>query len=171
MAKPFTLYKLIILYMLNEVDFPLTNSQISEFILEKEYTNYFHLQQAFSELVDSNLLEERTIRNSTYYYLTELGKTTLSYFNNEISDAIKGEIQSFLQEKGCELKETTVANADYYQSSSQDFRVRCRLKELGTDMLDFTVTVPTKEAAEEICRQWSRKHLEVYEYLMDTLLN
>ena len=96
MAKPFTLYKLIILYMLNEVDFPLTNSQISEFILEKEYTNYFHLQQAFSELVDSNLLEERTIRNSTYYYLTELGKTTLSYFNNEISDAIKGEIQSFL---------------------------------------------------------------------------
>ena len=57
MAESLTLYKLIILYMLNEVDFPLTNSQISEFILEKEYTNYFHLQQAFSELVDSNLLE------------------------------------------------------------------------------------------------------------------
>lgn len=30
MAKSFTLYKLIILYMLNKVDFPLTNSQISE---------------------------------------------------------------------------------------------------------------------------------------------
>lgn len=28
MAKSFTLYKLIILYMLNKVDFPLTNSQI-----------------------------------------------------------------------------------------------------------------------------------------------
>ena len=30
MAKSFTLYKLIILYMLNKVDFPLTNSQISD---------------------------------------------------------------------------------------------------------------------------------------------
>ena len=40
-----TLYKLIVLYMLNKVNFPLTNTQLSEFILEKEYTNYFTLQQ------------------------------------------------------------------------------------------------------------------------------
>lgn len=32
------LYKLMVLYMLNKVDFPLTNSQISEFILDKGYT-------------------------------------------------------------------------------------------------------------------------------------
>ena len=51
MAKSFTLYKLIILYMLNEVDFPLTNSQISEFILDEGYTNYFKLQLALSELL------------------------------------------------------------------------------------------------------------------------
>ncbi len=171
MAKPFTLYKLIILYMLNEVKEPLTNSQISEFILEKEYTSYFHLQQAFSELIESRLLEEKTVRNSTYYYLTEQGRTTLSYFNTEISNTIKGEIQAFLQEKGRELKETTVTLADYYKSTNQDYHVRCQIKERGADMLDFTITVPTKEAAEEICRQWPGKHLEIYEYLMDHLLN
>ena len=33
--------------MLNQVDFPLTNSQISEFILDKGYTTYFKLQQNF----------------------------------------------------------------------------------------------------------------------------
>ena len=47
MAEPFTLYKLIILYMLDRVDFPLTNSQISSFLLDRGYTNYFTLQQAF----------------------------------------------------------------------------------------------------------------------------
>ena len=35
MAEAFTLYKLIILYILDKVDFPLTNSQISEFVLDK----------------------------------------------------------------------------------------------------------------------------------------
>ena len=40
MAEAFTLYKLIILYMLDKVDFPLTNSQISEFVLDKGYTDY-----------------------------------------------------------------------------------------------------------------------------------
>ena len=33
-----TLYKLIVLYMLSCVDFPLTKAQIGDFILEKEYT-------------------------------------------------------------------------------------------------------------------------------------
>ena len=41
MDKPLKLYKLIILYILNRVDFPLTNAQISEFILEEGYTTYF----------------------------------------------------------------------------------------------------------------------------------
>jgi len=35
MSETYTLYKLIVLYMLDKVDFPLTTSQISEFILEK----------------------------------------------------------------------------------------------------------------------------------------
>ena len=50
MAEAQTLYKLIVLTMLDRVDFPLTNAQISDFILTKEYTNYFTLQQVLSEL-------------------------------------------------------------------------------------------------------------------------
>ena len=56
MAEAFTLYKLIILYMLDKVDFPLTNSQISEFVLDKGYTDYFKLQQALSELTDGGII-------------------------------------------------------------------------------------------------------------------
>lgn len=51
-----TLYKLMILYMLNKVDFPLTNSQISEFFLENEYTNYFSLQESINELCENNFV-------------------------------------------------------------------------------------------------------------------
>ena len=47
MAQPFTLYKLIVLYMLDNSQSPLTNSQISDFILEKEYTNYFIYSRLF----------------------------------------------------------------------------------------------------------------------------
>ena len=35
MAEPLTLYKLMILYMLEKSEFPLTNAQISGFILDK----------------------------------------------------------------------------------------------------------------------------------------
>ena len=42
MADTFTLYKLIILYLLDKVNFPMSNAQLSEFILEKEYNRLFH---------------------------------------------------------------------------------------------------------------------------------
>ena len=71
------LYKLMVLYMLNKVDFPLTNSQISEFILDRDYTDYFQLQKVLSELVETELLRKRTISNSSYYEITEEGKKTL----------------------------------------------------------------------------------------------
>ena len=48
--EPLTLYKLIVLYMLDQVDFPLTGAQVSDFILTKEYTSFLTLQQAISEL-------------------------------------------------------------------------------------------------------------------------
>ena len=58
------LYKLMVLYMLNKVDFPLTNSQISEFILDKGYTNYFSLQQALHDLSDTELIRTEHIHNT-----------------------------------------------------------------------------------------------------------
>ena len=74
MAESLTLYKLIILYMLNKVTFPLTNSQLSDFILGQEYTTYFHLQQAINEMLEANLLKVEVIRNSSRYHMTEDGR-------------------------------------------------------------------------------------------------
>ena len=71
METPFTVYKLIILYMLSHSDTELTNSQLSEFILDRDYTNYFHLQQAISELVEAGLIYKRVKSNSSYYQMVQ----------------------------------------------------------------------------------------------------
>ena len=72
MAEALTQYKLIILYMLDNVDFPLTNTQISDFILEKEYTTYFTLQQAINELISAELIRTESTHNNTYYHSYQL---------------------------------------------------------------------------------------------------
>ena len=104
MAEPFTLYKLIILYMLDRVDFPLTNSQISSFLLDRGYTNYFTLQQAFSELEEANLVKPQTIRNTTQFQLTKSGREALGYFCDRIPNAIQEEADQYLQEHKIELR-------------------------------------------------------------------
>ena len=76
MAEPFTTYKLIVLYMAKHSKETLTNSQISEFILDRDYTDYFQLQKVLSELVETELLRKRTISNSSYYEITVVMKNS-----------------------------------------------------------------------------------------------
>ena len=48
MNEAFTIYKLIILYTLNEIESPLTFGLISDYLTGHEYTNYFNVQNAFA---------------------------------------------------------------------------------------------------------------------------
>ena len=76
--EPLTLYKLIILYVLNQVTFPLTRAQISDIFLEKEYTGFLTVQQAINELTQSGLINDKTLANSTNLQITQEGRDTLS---------------------------------------------------------------------------------------------
>ena len=123
MAEPLTLYKLIILYMLKKVDFPLTNAQISEFVLDQEYTTYFTLQQAISELVEAGLIRMETIRNTSQYYLTEDGDMTLGYFTQKISAPIREDIDRYIQENKMALRNEVAIVADYYKNTAGEYSV------------------------------------------------
>ena len=95
-----TLYKMIILYMLKKVTFPLSNSQITNFLLDHEYTTYFHIQQTIHDLMDTHLILERKQGNSFCYEITPEGQKTLSYFEKNMSDSIRLEVDSYILEKG-----------------------------------------------------------------------
>ena len=59
-----TLYKLMVLYMLDKVNFPLSNSQIADFMLDRQYTNYFTLQEVLSSLASDGFVQILTYRSS-----------------------------------------------------------------------------------------------------------
>lgn len=170
MSEAFTLYKLIILYMLEKIDFPLTNSQISEFILDKGYTTYFTLQQAISEMVEAGFIREESTHNRTLYHITDEGHDTIQYFKSNISPTIRGDIDSFLAEKAYELKNEVSVKADYYPTNTNEFAVRCQIYEGESALIDLTITVPTKEEAISVANHWNKRHQEIYAQIMANLL-
>lgn len=170
MATPFTTYKLIVLYMLKNSEYSLTNSQLSEFILEHEYTNYFHLQQAISELVEAELIEKQTLSNTSYYRLTEDGKNTLRYFEKELSSDIRKEVKEYLKTNGYKLQERILLPADYYKTNQGTFAVRCQIIEKGISLVDLNIILPNQEAAKSMCRKWPEKCQNIYEKIMEELL-
>jgi DNA-binding PadR family transcriptional regulator len=156
--------------MLDKLDFPLTNGQISEFILDKGYTNYFTLQQALSEMVEARFIREETTHNRTFYHLTEEGAETIQFFRNNISSAIQEDIDTFLLEKKYELKNQVSVKADYYPTKNNEYAVRCQIIENGSPIIDLTLTMPTEEEAATVANNWNHKNQEIYAQIMANLL-
>ena len=169
MSDPLTLYKLIVLYMLNRVSFPLTAAQISDFILTREYTNFLTLQQVIRELTDTGLVDARTVRNRTQILLTKDGKQTLDFFSQQISASIRQEIDEYLKENEMELRNEVSILADYYKSTSGEYEAHLKAKEGNVTLVDLIISVPVEETAAAICDNWQKKNQEIYQYLIEQL--
>ncbi len=166
----YALYKLVVLYMLDKVNFPFSNGQISEFFLEKEYTSYFHLQQVLNEMLDSNLITSENTSNTTYYRMTENGAQTLKFFEREISEEIRKEADLYLERNDYRLRTESSAIADYYKEGEDDYAVHCIVREHSSTLLDLTLHVPTESGAQEICENWKQKCQEVYASIIGVLM-
>ena len=170
MAEPFTIYKLTILYMLDKAGFPLTNTQLSNFFLDQEYTDYFRVQEVIGNLVDANLILAESTHSNTQYVLTSAGKETLNFFSDKLTDAIIQDVMGFFANHKMVLRQENSIFADYYKTTSQGYAVRCQIRSDNKQLVDLTITVKTKEQAEAICNNWKKQSEDVYMYLMDELL-
>ena len=149
-----TLYKLMILFMLDNLDFPLTNSQLSEFFVKSEF------------------VRTETIRNTTNYHLMESGKEALSMFHTQISEPIKKDILDYFAEKKYQLRKEVDITADYYPLKKKrgEYMVKTQIKEKGSLLLELSINVVSKEQAIAICDSWEKKSDAVYGKLMEMLL-
>ena len=170
MSSPLTLYKLMILHMLRQVKFPLSNSQLAEFFLEKEYTNYFNLQKAISELLEAHLLKQETIRNSSRYEITPEGDETLHFFGSKIPEGIVEDINGFLRENKIRLRNEMGIVADYYKSNNSDYVAQCEIREGKSTLIQISISVPSKEQAEIVCDNWKDTNQNIYSFVVQELL-
>lgn len=170
MTEPLTLIKLIILYMLNQVEFPLKKSQMFDFILDKEYTNYFTLMQAYNELVESNLIEITSTHSTTFMAITNEGLGTLKYFSSKMSEGIKKDIEQYFLDNKVEIHNEVSVVSNYYRTPNGDYVADLIAKEKNEDIMEVKIYMPTEEAAETICNNFKDKSSDVYAYILENLL-
>ena len=165
-----TLYKMIVLYMLNRSDVTLSKSQIYDFILENEYTTFLTLQEVFGEMRDQKLVVEKTSRNRTYLELTDEGREALRFFITEINPAIIQQVDEFLKKSRIRLRHESSILADYLKRTSGEYEAHLMAKENGEAIIDLKLAVPTEEMAAFVCDRWQKESQTIYQYLVDRLL-
>ena len=171
LQEPLTLYKLILLYLLKRAGLPLSKTRVRDFILEKGYTNYIILNQAIGELLDAGMITEQLINERSHFSLTEEGAQTLAFFQVNISDITKDEINTYLRENKLELISELSVTANYDRSSTGEFEAHLLAKEKGIPLVEITLSVPAEETAASICRNWREKNEEIYQMLVERLFS
>ena len=161
MNEAFTIYKLIILYTLNEIESPLTFGLIS---------NYFNVQNAFAELLDADLIHCSNTYNTAYYEITPAGRETLELFGNTLSREIRQEIDEYLQANNHEIIQRVTLISDYSKNTNGEYTATCSLMEKNVPIFELKLSVPDEEDAIRICNNWRSSSDDLYAMAVKNLL-
>lgn len=169
-AEPFTLYKLIVLYMLDHTDIEITGSQVSDYILSKGYTDFLTLQLVLSELEETGLIKSKKMRNRTLLTVTEDGHHTISCLEDRITPAIRKDIINYLRTNHINMQEELSIRSNYYQQKDKTYEAHLIAKDKKTELVSLKINVPTEELAVTVCENWEKKNTDIYRYLISALL-
>lgn len=161
--------KLLLLYLMDKSENSLTNAEITEFMLEKNYMNYFLIQQYLSELIKSNFIDYIDKDDEKVYILLNKGKLTLSYFEDRIPESIKKDISDkFVQIKEDEKKATQVIG-ECFQKNDNEYIVNLKLIENSETLFSLYLNVTTPKQAQIICDTWKNNTEYIYKNLLNML--
>lgn len=163
--------KLRILYFMDALDIPLTNSQITQFFLEKYLIEYIDLQQLIAELIQTEHLCHIEGKNSQYIGITEIGKETLNMFVNKVNINIRRLIDTYATENKQRLKNESQLKASYTRLNKYQYIVTMKALEADEPLVEIKLNVVSKDQAKSICDSWKSKAPEVYKKIIETLIN
>lgn len=163
--------KLLLLYIIDRSEKPLSNDQLTEFVLKNNYMNYFLVQQYLSELIRSEFLEYSNEKDEKTYVLLDKGKATLSYFEDRISKSMKEEIsREFTKIKENEKKATQVSG-EFFKNDDNQYTVNLKLIENTETLFSLYINVVTEEQAQQICDVWQNNTEYIYKNILNMLVD
>lgn len=161
--------KLLLLYIIKKASSSFSKEELTEFILVKEYMNYFLIQQYLIELQESGFIntedstEERII-------LLEKGNLALEYFESKIPQNLKEDLaKTFQIEKTIKKIESEVVS-EYFEKENSQFTVNLKLIENEETLFSLYLNVASASQAESICKTWKDNPDKIYQGIVNMFI-
>ena len=162
--------KLLLLYLIDKMDLPLSRSQITDYILEAEFMDYYTLQQALADMAEQGYLEVQQNNNTTRYTATEEGLQTLEYFEKHIPLPVRAKINAYIKENRKNIQRDFETTATFFPNVENDeFVVKCGAYEEGRVLMEISISVDTREQARTVQNNWKSNAKVLYGEILMTL--
>ena len=169
MDNVFTVYKLIILYMLDRAEGEVTQGMLSSFLLESGYANFVSLAESYAQLEKQGLVRIILSGDKKFLKLTDAGIHALGFFGGRLSPQIRSQVDEWLVENGRRIREDREVTAVYERMTSGVYEVRMSVREKDVTILEVKIAVPDADSAEAVAGRWQEKNTDIYQYLIENL--
>ncbi len=169
--------KLIILFVIDKMEIPLTEDSILDICSVKNIwiENYMDCKAIIHDLVDSNLLYsigDVSVGNELFS-LTYEGRECLSHLYRRIPLSTREEISAYLQANRLNVKSSQEYSATYSKNEDGSYNVELKIFEplVTHPMFVLNIKAPSRQSANEAIHKWKLNAPSIYEYIYDKLIN
>ena len=161
--------KLLLLYIIDKIDLPISNIQLTEIVLENNFINYFTLQEYIEELISSNLMVKINQNDKDRLTISNKGKEVLSLFKNRLSEDDINKLNTYIDVKMNLIKKEATISADYTIENGNSYVVSLSASENTIPLMEIKVTVASNKQARELCTKWKSNPSDLYTKIIKIL--
>ncbi|MBQ3494406.1 MAG: DUF4364 family protein [Clostridia bacterium] len=170
-----TVSKLIVLFVLDKIEIPLTEKSILDICYGKNnWLNYMDCKVILFDLIeagfiyktDGNLEEDR-------YTITYSGRACLDHFYERIPADLQTQIIEYVKENRIHFKRAQEYVGDYFKNTDGSYTVVLKIRStmINEPMFELKIKAPTRQNAIEATRKWRDNAHLVYESTYEMLFD
>ena len=161
--------KIILLYIINNLEAPVSNLLLTKIVLENKLMNYIFLQQYLDELCEGKLLEKIDSDDKLSYRISSAGKQSLDYFVSIIAAGTKSRIDEALTINKKRIKHESNIISDYTAIDENQYLISLKILEDNFTYIDLKLTVGSKNDAIKICNNWTQNNEKLYKKILSDI--
>ena len=161
--------KVLILYVLEKANKPLTNDVLYKIVLAAVDMNYFYFQQFMLDLINVGYIFSFQKEEQTLYQITDSGKTTLDLTLDLLPGIIKLKADTNLKPILDSSEEEQSIVAEYTPLRENHYTIVCKVVENNETVFEVKTFAGSREQAKEIVDNWENNADSIYPKILDIL--
>ena len=162
-------HKLLILYILQKINHPVSYKELLELVMSISDMNYFDFQQFLQDLLDDKFIFKYIQNDTEIIELTDEGKNALELTIDMLPGIIKLKIDSTFKEKYNKIKNEFSVYARYTPISETNFTVTCKIIENSQTVFNIDTYADSREQARQIVNNWNNNAEKIYPEILKIL--
>ncbi len=167
-----TTNKLILLYIFDQMETPLSEETLIEICNENDWLSYMDCKQAISELINSSFITNVGKTSSPIYVITNDGSSCLIHFPNKIPLSIRESIKEEVSKNRINYRKRQEYFSDYFKNDDGTYTVILKILPSTEQqpLLELKLNIPSRITAKWIYKNWKDKAAVIYELINENLI-